>query len=100
MAKTRLYEIDGMQIEIPLRWDTLAKKYLEVYDELIDNPKRTPLGYPIVTVMEEACSFAPDGVTGCRNCPNYQAAGKRKTWFGSCRNEQNRIQAQEGGNIK
>ncbi len=98
MAKTRLYEIDGMQIEIPLRWDTLAEKHLEIYDELIDNPKRTHLGYPIITVMEEACSFAPDGVTGCRNCPNYQPAGKRKTWFGSCRNEQNRIQAQEGGN--
>ncbi len=90
MAKARLYEIDGMTIEIPLRYDSLSRKYLEIYDELIDNPRRTPQGYPIVTVAEEACSCAPDGVKSCGGCPHYKTAGK-KTWFGTCRNNSNRI---------
>ncbi len=89
MAKTRIYEIDGMQIQIPLRWDALAKKYLEMYDELIEYPKRTPLGYPIITVAEEACTQAPEGVSDCSSCPCYKPAGDH-TWFGTCRNEQNR----------
>ncbi len=90
MAKTRLYEIDGMPIEIPLQWDSLSKKYLEIYDDLIENPIRTPFGFPIVTITNDACTFAPEGVTDCCSCPYYQPAGKRKTWFGSCRNEENR----------
>ncbi len=90
MAKTRLYEIDGMKIEIPLQWDSLSKKYLEDYDDLIENRRRTPLGYPIVTITDDACELAPAGVTDCWSCPHYQKAGERKTWFGTCRNEQNR----------
>ncbi len=89
MAKVKFYEIDGMGIEIPLEWDSMSEKYLEVYDELIKNPKITPLGYPIVTITQDACSFAPDGVTDCWSCPHYESAGEH-TCFGSCRNEQNR----------
>ncbi len=95
MEKTRLYEIDGMKIEIPLQWDDMSEKYLEVYDHLIENRRRTPLGYPIVTITDDACQHAPEGVSDCWSCPHYKPASEH-TWFGSCRNEQNKIQPQKG----
>ncbi len=64
MGKTIFYEIDGMKIEIPLEWDASLRRYLENYDELIDNPRCTPFGYPIIVIGQDACQNAPPGCNG------------------------------------
>ncbi len=69
MEKTRLYDIEGVLLEIPLRYDELAQMYIEEYPDFIENPIYTPAGYPIFFTGEDACSYAePHFGSSCLDC--------------------------------
>lgn len=59
MAKTVGYELEGAVLEIPLRWDELARKDIEDYGPFLEeSPFYTPAGCPILLTIEDACPHA------------------------------------------
>ena len=47
MEKTNRYNMGGIVLEIPLRWDEYSRKFVEDYSDFIKHPVRTPAGHPI-----------------------------------------------------
>lgn len=55
MEKTNRYNMEGIVLEIPLRWDEYSRKFVEDYSDFIKHPVRTPAGHPIFLTIEDAC---------------------------------------------
>ena len=92
MEKTRQYNIEGVLLEIPLHYDELAGRDIEIFPDFIENPVYTPKGCPVLFTGEDACEYgeAPNGVPciDCDSCRFYrQAPG---TLIGVCGHEQKR----------
>lgn len=100
MEKTRHYEFEGVALEIPLRYDELARMYIEVYPDFIQDPVYTPAGCPVLFVGEDACPHAQASDGGscpdCGACRFFRPAASR-TWIGVCGHEKNRRGSQRGG---
>ena len=64
MEKTRQYNIEGELLEIPLHYDELAGRDIEIFLDFIENPVYTPKGCPVLFTGEDACEYgeAPNGV--------------------------------------
>ena len=96
MGQTRRYEIEGEAVEIPLRWDPCARRHVEDYDSVIEQPIYTPSGRPILLTIEDACPHADmaDGDPAsidCGSCRHYhQFPG---SLLGVCRHEAMRQRA-------
>lgn len=90
MDKVREYRLDGAVLKIPLSYDKQTDMYIEDYRELIENPRYTPAGHPIMFAGEDACEYAkeatPGGCPDCGCCLFYQRADQH-TWIGICKNE-------------
>lgn len=94
MKKTIRYEIEGAVLDIPLRWDELARKDIEDYGPFLEqSPFFTPEGRPILLTIEDACPYA-DMVDGedtsveCSTCRYFrQSSG---SLLGVCHNEKMR----------
>ena len=92
MGKTRQYNIEGVLLEIPLCYDELAGKEIEIFPDFIENPVYTPEGCPVLFTGEDACTYgeALDGepCIDCGSCRFYrQTPG---TLIGVCGHEQRR----------
>ena len=77
MKRTRRYKIDGEAVDIPLRWDELARKDIEDYGPFLEqSPFFTPEGRPILLTIEDACPYAemvdndPASID-CGSCRHY-----------------------------
>lgn len=92
MELIRHYEIEGLSLDIPLVYDALSQRYLEVYPDFIQNPVYTPAGQPIFFTGEDACALArsADGepCLDCGSCRFYRQAAE--TLIGVCGHEQKR----------
>ncbi len=88
--KTRIYEFEGLVLEIPLHYDEQSGIYIEDYSEYIENTIRSPEGFPVMFAGEDACPYAqeatPGGCPDCGSCRFYRRAGEH-TWIGICKNE-------------
>lgn len=92
MGKTRQYNIEGVLLEIPLCYDELSGKEIEIFPDFIENPVYTPEGCPVLFTGEDACTYgeALDGepCIDCGSCRFYrQTPG---TLIGVCGHEQRR----------
>ena len=96
MEKYRRYEFEGIELEIPLRYDALSHMYIEEYPDFVQNPVYTPEGCPVLFSGEDACSAgrADDGAacSDCGSCRFYRPADER-TWIGVCKWEGKRRKA-------
>lgn len=101
MGKARQYNIEGLLLEIPLCYDELAGKEIEVFPDFIENPVYTPEGNPVMFTGEDACvdGEAPDDAQciDCGSCRFYrQMPG---TLIGVCGHEQKRHILPEPHNV-
>ena len=78
MGKTRQYNIEGVLLKIPLCYDELAGREIEIFPDFIENPVYTPEGCPM------------DGApcTDCGSCRFYRQTPD--TLIGVCGHEQKR----------
>ncbi len=92
MGKTRQYNIEGVLLEIPLCYDELAEREIEIFPDFIENPVYTPEGCPVLFTGEDACQFgeAPDGTPciDCGSCRFYRQTPD--ALIGVCGHEQKR----------
>ncbi len=90
MEKMRLYEIEGLTVEIPIHYDEGAGIYIEDYPDFVKDPLWTKEGHKVMFAGEDACEYAEEETEGgcpdCGSCKYYKSAGNH-TWFGICKNE-------------
>ncbi len=90
MKQVKRYELDGMTLEIPVRFDEPSQMYIEDYRMYIEQTVYTPLGHPVMFAGEDACGYAeeesPGGCPDCGSCRFYERAGEH-TWIGICRSD-------------
>lgn len=96
MKKIRRYEIEGITLEIPLRFDALSQIYIEEYPDFIRNPVYTKSGCPVLFIGEDACTLAEASDGGC--CPDcgscrFFRPADAHTWIGLCTHEKQRFSA-------
>ncbi|MCD8049382.1 MAG: hypothetical protein LUG52_07255 [Clostridia bacterium] len=87
MAECRRYEIDGMELVVPLRYDEKMGIYIEDYREWMENVILTPAGNVIMFAGEDACEHGKrendEECRDCGTCVYYRRAGER-SWIGIC----------------
>lgn len=94
MGQTKLYEVEGERVEIPLCWDEGTQTYVEDYSSVIETPIYSPSGRPVLLTIEDACPDAHmvnhDPISiDCGSCRYYhQFPG---SLLGVCRNEKRRF---------
>ena len=54
MEKTNPHDMEGVILDISLRWDAHSPKFVEDYSDFIKHPVRTPNGRPILLTIEDA----------------------------------------------
>ncbi len=86
METVRRYDIEGVTLHIPLRYDEKSGKHIEDYRDFLENQRFTPLGHPILFVGEDACEYVPDAAD-CGSCPHFKRAAEH-TWIGICTHSQ------------
>ena len=88
MAQTRHYEIEGLSLEIPLRYDAHSGLYIEEYPDFKANPVYTPRGSPVMFIGEDRCPHAQsvdeEECQDCGSCRFFVSAGAH-SWIGICR---------------
>ena len=93
MGKTRQYNIEGVLLEIPLRYDELTGKELEIIPDFIENPVYTAEGYPVMFTGEDACVYGEtrDGAPciDCGSCRFYRQS--EGTLIGVCGHGKKRL---------
>ena len=94
MEKRRQYEIDGLILDLPLRWDEATQQIIQDYSPVIDHPLCTPEGRPILLTLEDACpegewreGAAVENPAGmdCGACRHFRPVPG--TLLGVCQNE-------------
>ena len=87
MEKRRQYEIDGLILDLPLRWDEATQQIIQDYSPVIDHPPCTPAGRPILLTIEDACPQADleEGGVDCGACRHFRPVPG--TLLGVCQNE-------------
>ena len=92
MKKTRRYSIEGVQLEIPLHYDELTGKEIEIIPDFIENPVYTPEGCPVLFTGEDACEYGESpGGTPCIDCGAYRFYRQMPgTLIGVCGHQQKR----------
>ena len=92
MEKLRRYNVEGTEIEVPLRYDELSGKYLEEYPDFVECPVYTPNNAPIMFTGEDACSYAESSTeepcVDCGSCRFYRQLPN--TLIGVCGHEKKR----------
>ncbi len=96
MEQFRHYDYEGVNLDVPLRYDPGAGIYIEEYPDFVENPTWTRDGRPMVFAGEDACPDAqeatPGGCPDCGSCRFYSPAGVH-TWIGVCGLAKNRRDA-------
>lgn len=92
MGKTRQYTIEGVLLEIPLCYDGLSGREIEIFPDFIENPVYTAQGRPVLFTGEDACEYSEASDSApcidCGSCRFYrQTPG---ALLGVCLHEQKR----------
>ena len=75
MKKTRRHIIEGVVLEIPLRYDERSGREIEEYPDLLGDPVYTPAGERVLLTIEDACpdaELSADGMRDCGSCLYYR----------------------------
>ncbi len=93
MSEKRIYELEGLVMEIPVHFDERANIYIEDYPDFIEKPIWTPKGHRVLFSGMDACALSeeltPGGCPDCGSCKYFCRAGEN-TWFGYCTNSKNK----------
>ena len=98
MEKTNRCNMEGIVLEIPLRWDEYSRKFVEDYSDFIKHPVRTPAGHPIFLTIEDARPYAemadddPASID-CGSCIHFHQP--HGSLLGVCHNEKMRFKTQK-----
>ncbi len=89
--KFRHYEIEGTSFDVPMYYDELAKKDLEVFPDIVETPIYTEKGHRIVLCLEDACEFAEAIESRCIECAECKYFDRvEDSLLGICRNKKRR----------
>lgn len=99
-TKETVLNIEGTEIKVIWKYNRMARKFIEHYPDLKENPIYTPKGERIMLAIEDACPYAdmvnedPAGID-CSSCRYYRQ--KETTLLGVCGHEKIRsgIEPQE-----
>lgn len=94
MEKTTQVELEGLTLEIPLKWDELSEMYLPDYASVWENALYTPEGYRVMITIEDACPHAdlqPGIYKDCGSCNFFRQ--KLNSQLGVCHCEAMRRKA-------
>ncbi len=87
------YDLEGLAIDIPLKKRKDTCGYIEDCSDLIDNPKYTPLGHPVILTNNEACELFEKEFEDCADCKFFQKAKTEHfTLIGICTHQSQRKQ--------
>ncbi len=93
MKRTRRYEIEGIVLEIPLRYDAMTGIMIEEYPDFVQTPIYTKEGNRVLFTGEDACTLAESAKGGrcldCGSCRHFTEAGEH-SWIGLCRHPMKR----------
>ncbi len=93
MEQIRRYEIDGIELKVPVYRDDFSGMYLEDYSQWFDLDRFTPSGHLILCSSEDACEFVEgldsDHCIECAVCRFFKRAGEN-TLIGICLHEKRR----------
>lgn len=94
MEKTKKYDVEGVTLTIPLRYDKKSGRYMKTYPDFIKNPVYTPKGHPIMLTLEDACAFGEkkdtnEELVDCGSCRFFRQV--QDTLIGVCGCEKKRI---------
>ncbi len=101
MKKTKKYNIEGVMLTIPLRYDEISGRYMEVYPDFIKDPVYTPEGRPIMLTLEDACAFgekkdANEGLVDCGSCRFYRQVQSALIGVCGCEKKRKNVMGQGG----
>ena len=92
MKKTRRHNIEGVTLDVPLRYDQRTGREIEEYPDLLEYPVYTPAGCPVMLTVEDACGYGEtaDGsrCIDCGSCIFYREA--QDSLLGVCGHEKRR----------
>ncbi len=93
MQQTKRYYVDGLVVDIPIRFDEQSGIFIEEYPNFKDELIYTPNGHHLTVAVMDACRLSQPRQEGrctdCSDCIHFQRAGER-TLFGVCMCEQRR----------
>ncbi len=88
------YNLDGLELKIPLKKRRGEQGYIEDYSDLIDNPRYTPLGNPVIFTHSEPCEVSQGNFSDCADCEFFKKANvEHFTLLGICTHESKAKQA-------
>lgn len=92
-TKETVLNIEGAEIKAIRKYNRMARKFIEHYPDLKENPIYTPKGERIMLAIEDACPYAamvnedPASID-CGSCRYYRQ--KETTLLGVCGHEKMR----------
>lgn len=73
---TREYELDGLRLQVTLRYDETTGRYFEEFPDFEESPMYTARGKPIVCAAQDACLHGDCGAQSrcldCGSCGYFQ----------------------------
>ncbi len=100
--KFHCYNLEGLELKIPLKKREGDLGYIEDIGDLIDNPKYTPLGHPVILTFFDPCELFEGQFEDCVDCAFFK--GIQTDHFsniGICTHESKaQIPTNTGGKIK
>lgn len=95
---TKEYHLDGLVVNIPLRYDKSVGRFFEEFPDYEEQPLYTAQGKPIVCAMQDACAHSVmalnDSCVDCGSCRYYEPAQPHEL-IGLCSNPARRYQPSE-----
>ncbi len=72
--KFHYYNLEGLELKIPLKKREGDLGYIEDISDLIDNPKYTPLGHPVIFTFFDPCKPFEGQFDECIDCQYFKKA--------------------------
>ncbi len=87
------YVLEGLELEIPLKLAKNTNTYIEDCSELINHPKYTPSGHPVILTHYEPCELFAGEISDCADCGFFKSADAvHFTLIGICTHQSKRRQ--------
>ncbi len=91
--KVHHYNLEGLEINLPIKKRKGECGYIEDYSDLIDNPRHTPLGHPVILTNNEACELFEEEFGDCADCEFFKKAeASHFTLIGICTHQSKKRQ--------
>ncbi len=75
--RTRVYELEGLRLEIPLHYDQERGQWFELLPDLEEQPRYSSQGKPVVCAVQDICARKRqtfgEPCRDCGSCAYYEA---------------------------